>query len=145
MNTITQNNTTYTTTEILIKGKVFAVTVVIGKFNYVNVIKVSNNPFASTGKDFANFDEAARSYKSLEMKTALLKLADPQNCKFLNQIKPNTMKIKFYKIQDTQAGNIIETNLNEYSANAMVQRFEQEDKSNDIYVPDFYQIKEMED
>ncbi len=53
--------------------------------------------------------------------------------------------MKLYKIQDREAGNVIETNLNEYSANAMVQRFEQEDKSNDIYVPDFYQIKEMED
>jgi hypothetical protein len=74
MNTITENNTTYTTTEILVKGNIFAITVVIGKYNYVNVRKVTNNPFGSIGKDFANFDEAARNYKSAEMKTALLKV-----------------------------------------------------------------------
>jgi len=74
MTTITENNTTYTTTQILVKGNIFAVTVVVGKYNYINVRKVTNNPFGSIGKDFANFDEAAKNYKSAEMKTELLKI-----------------------------------------------------------------------
>ena len=55
------------------------------------------------------------------------------------------MKVKFYQVQDKEAGNIIETNLNLDAAKAMVIRFEADDKANDIYVPDFYQIVEMED
>jgi hypothetical protein len=74
MSNITKDNTTYTTTEILVKGNKFAITVVVGKYNYVNVRKITNNPFLTSGKDFANFDEAARNYKSPEMKTALLKV-----------------------------------------------------------------------
>lgn len=74
MNTFTQNNATYTTKEILVKGNIFAVTIVTGRYNYVSIRKVTNNPFGTIGKEFANFDEAARNYKSSEMKTELLKI-----------------------------------------------------------------------
>jgi hypothetical protein len=74
MTTFTENNATYTTREILVRGNVFAVTIVTGRFNYVSVRKVTNNPFGPIGKDFANFDEAIKNYKSAEMKTELLKI-----------------------------------------------------------------------
>jgi hypothetical protein len=74
MTTFTENNATYTTREILVRGNVFAVTIVTGRFNYVSIRKVTNNPFGTIGKDFANFDEAVKNYKSPEMKTELLKI-----------------------------------------------------------------------
>jgi hypothetical protein len=74
MTTFTQNNATYTTREISVRGNIFSVTVVTGKYNYVSIRKVTNNPFGTIGKDFANFTEAAKNYKSAEMKTELLKL-----------------------------------------------------------------------
>ena len=74
MNTFTQNNATYTTREISVRGNIFAVTVVSGKYNYVSIRKVTNNPFGTIGKEFANFDEAVKNYKSPEMKTELLKI-----------------------------------------------------------------------
>lgn len=74
MTTFIENNTTYTTREISVKGNIFAVTIVTGRFNYVSIRKVTNNPFGTIGKEFANFTEAAKNYKSAEMKTELLKL-----------------------------------------------------------------------
>ena len=72
--TFSQNETTYTTTRIMVKGNRYAVTVAAGVFNYVSVLKETNNPFGTCGKEFANFDAAARNYKSPEMKTELLKI-----------------------------------------------------------------------
>ena len=74
MNTFTENNATYTTREIIVKGNTYAVTVVTGKYNYVSILKLTNNPFRTIGKEFANFTEAAKNYKSPEMKTELLKI-----------------------------------------------------------------------
>lgn len=70
----TINGATYTQTDITVKGQVYRVTVVTGKYNYVSILKVSNNPFKTLGKQFANFDEATRHYKTPEMKTELLKI-----------------------------------------------------------------------
>lgn len=67
-------NTTYTSTQITVKGQIYTVTVASGLHNYVSVLKVSNNPYRTLGKQFANFDEAARHYKTPEMKTELLKI-----------------------------------------------------------------------
>jgi hypothetical protein len=72
--TFTQNEATYTTTKIDVKGNKYSVTVVTGKFNYVSVLKETNNTFGTCGKEFLNFDAATRHYKSPEMKTALLKV-----------------------------------------------------------------------
>ena len=61
------------------------------------------------------------------------------------------MKVKFYQVQDREAGNIIETNLTLEEAKELVNKFEDIDIKgywNDgvsCYVPDFYEIKEMED
>ena len=74
MKTLTENQSTYTTTEITVKGQTYAVTVVKGKFNYVNILKKSNNPFGTSGKDFKDFNEAVMNYKSAEMKVELLKI-----------------------------------------------------------------------
>ena len=53
--------------------------------------------------------------------------------------------MKFYQIQDREAGNIIETNLTLDEAIVQVARFELSDRKDFCYVPDFYQIKEMEE
>lgn len=74
MKTFTENGTTYTTTTIKVKNTEYKITVVKGNFNYINVKKVTANPFTSIGKDFANFDEASRNYKNADMKIELLKL-----------------------------------------------------------------------
>jgi hypothetical protein len=74
MKSFTENGTTYTTTKIEIKGNIYSVMVVKGKFNYINVSKLTNNPFRTIGKNFNNFDEAVLNYKSAEMKIELLKI-----------------------------------------------------------------------
>lgn len=72
MTTSTENGTTYTTTSFSIKNTEYRVMVVSGKYNYVNVCKVS--AIRSLGKDFKNFDEAAKSYKNPQIKIELLKI-----------------------------------------------------------------------
>lgn len=74
MSQITANESNYKTTEIKFAGNNYAVTVVTGRFNYINVRKLTNNPFGGIGKDFANFDAAVKHYKSPAMKTELLKI-----------------------------------------------------------------------
>jgi hypothetical protein len=68
----TVNGTTYTTTSFLIKNTEYRVMVVTGKYNYVNVCKVS--AIRSFGKDFLNFDEATKAYKNNQIKLELLKI-----------------------------------------------------------------------
>ena len=74
MTTFTNNETTYTTSKIIVKGNQYSVTVVTGLHNYINIKKLTNNPFLTLGKEFANFNEATEAYKSPEMKTELLKI-----------------------------------------------------------------------
>ncbi len=53
----------------------FEITVVSGQFNHITISK--NMPLiqrASLGKDFKTFDEAAKAYKSAEIKSALLQI-----------------------------------------------------------------------
>jgi hypothetical protein len=64
----------YTTTTFFIKNTEYRVLVVSGKYNYVNVRKVTANPFGLCGKDFKNFDEAAKAYKNPQIKLELLKV-----------------------------------------------------------------------
>jgi hypothetical protein len=52
-------------------------------------------------------------------------------------------KAKLYKIKD-MAGNVIEKNLYFSTAQSMLARFEADDMANDCFVPDFYEIVEME-
>jgi hypothetical protein len=72
METTTQNQTTYNTIEIQIGKTVFAVCSVSGKSNYVNVRKITSNPFLTVGKDFENFDQAIANYKNPKMKVELI-------------------------------------------------------------------------
>ncbi len=72
--TTTENNTTYTTNEIKIGKTIFAVTTTVGKFNYINVRKVTANPFGTMGNRFENMDEAISHYKNPTMKVELLKI-----------------------------------------------------------------------
>lgn len=67
--------TNYTTYQQVIKGNLFQIMVVTGKYNYISVTKKTNNPFGGKiGKDFKSFDEAVASYKSGEMKAFLLQV-----------------------------------------------------------------------
>lgn len=70
----TSNGSTYKTTDIKVGNIVYAVTVVSGKLNYINILKKNNNPFGNIGKDFSSFDEAQKHYKNANFKVALLKL-----------------------------------------------------------------------
>lgn len=69
------NDSIYTTKKIGVKGKVYSVLVVSGKFNYILVSQDMHYSRRGTlGREFKNFDEAVRFYKSPEMKTELLKV-----------------------------------------------------------------------
>ena len=52
--------------------------------------------------------------------------------------------MKKYKIQDREAGNVIEENLTFEQAQEMVLAFVKADKKEGNYTPEFYEIKEME-
>lgn len=53
--------------------------------------------------------------------------------------------MKTYKIQDKEAGNVIENGIEKYSlALQKLADFENEDKKEGNYTPDFYEIKEEE-
>ena len=45
-----------------------------------------------------------------------------------------------YKIQDREAGNVIETGLTFTEAQTILNKFEDTDREEGIYVPDFYEI-----
>ena len=47
-----------------------------------------------------------------------------------------------YKIQDREAGNVIETGLTLEEATKMLVQFEADDKKEGVYTPDFYEIVE---
>ena len=50
--------------------------------------------------------------------------------------------MKNYKIQDREAGNVIETGLTYEEAVNLLAKFEEEDKQDGTYTPDFYEIAE---
>ena len=52
--------------------------------------------------------------------------------------------MKTYRIQDREAGNVIETGLTLNEAEKMLHEFEETDKNECNYTPDFYEIKEEE-
>jgi len=52
------------------------------------------------------------------------------------------METKTYKIQDREAGNVIETGLTKEQAEALLNVYEGEDKKHGIFTPDFYEIVE---
>jgi hypothetical protein len=47
-----------------------------------------------------------------------------------------------YKIQDREAGNVIETGLTKEEAEKMIEKFEETDKNEGTYTPNFYEIVE---
>jgi hypothetical protein len=66
--------TTYTTFTSEIRGNKFSVLVVSGKYNYISVSKLTNNPFRTSGREFSNYDEAVKAYKTPEMKSFLFQI-----------------------------------------------------------------------
>jgi len=48
--------------------------------------------------------------------------------------------MKKYKIQDREAGNVIESGLTQKQADQMLVKFEDTDKAEGNYTPDFYEI-----
>jgi hypothetical protein len=65
------NGSTYKSVEIKVKGNIFCFMAVTGKFNYINVSKVTNNPFRTAGKVFENWEFAEANYGSPEMQMAI--------------------------------------------------------------------------
>lgn len=57
----------------------------------------------------------------------------------------NTNNMITFKIQDREAGNIIEFGLTLDEAEQFLQEFEKQDKKEGIYVPDFYEIRKDEE
>ena len=51
--------------------------------------------------------------------------------------------MKTYKIQDREAGNVIETGLSLNEAKRQLSKFEEQDKKDGYFTPDFYEIKEL--
>jgi hypothetical protein len=76
MKTIYSNDleTSYTSYEFSIKNTIYSVIVVKGNSNYINVKKVTANPWNSTGKYFNSFDAAVQNYSNAQIKTELLKI-----------------------------------------------------------------------
>lgn len=70
----TSNNTTYRSTEITVLGNRFVIVIASGKINYVQISKVTNNPYLTAGKLFTDMDAAVSHYKTPEMKLELLKI-----------------------------------------------------------------------
>jgi len=66
--------TTYTSETFEIKGNTWRVTKAQGNSNYVNVQKLTNNPYKSLGKDFESESLAIAHYKSVAMKAALIQI-----------------------------------------------------------------------
>ena len=50
-----------------------------------------------------------------------------------------------YRIQDREAGNVIERGLTEDRANELLARYEKEDQRDGTYTPDFYAIVKEEE
>ena len=51
--------------------------------------------------------------------------------------------MKSYKIQEREAGNVIETDLTIEQAERELKVFENQDKKEGTFVPNFYEIKEI--
>jgi hypothetical protein len=66
--------TTYTTYQKEIKGNVFRIITAKGTSNYVNVTKVTNNPYRGMGKDFKDFNHAQNAYKCADLKLFILEV-----------------------------------------------------------------------
>lgn len=68
-----ETETIYISRKVTVKGNIYRIGQAKGRHNYIEVCKITNNPFGGKlGKDFQTWDEATRHYKSPEMKTALL-------------------------------------------------------------------------
>lgn len=71
---MTTLTTTYQEFQFTAKGNTYGVVTAKGTTNYVAVSKLTNNPFRTAGKIFANFDKAQENYKCAEIKTALIQI-----------------------------------------------------------------------
>ena len=54
----------------------------------------------------------------------------------------NNKDMTTFTIRDREAGNVIESGLSQIEAKQKIQEFEDEDKANNEYVADFYEIAE---
>lgn len=68
------DGTEYKVYRTTFRGNTYNVMVAKGKFNYINVRKVTNNPFGTLGRDFESFDKAVLHYNSGHMKAFLLQI-----------------------------------------------------------------------
>ena len=68
------NGTKYEEKIIRVKGNDWSIMLVSGKLNYVEVFKLTNNPYGISGKRFDNMDAAIDNYTTIAMKAALMQL-----------------------------------------------------------------------
>lgn len=78
------NGSTYSSINVMIKGNIWTVMVVVGIYNYLNVLKVTNNPFGTLGKRFDNLEALVTNYKSPEMHLGILHAIYLINSNFSN-------------------------------------------------------------
>jgi len=73
ISTLKANGTMYATITKKVAGNVWNIMWVFGNANYVSVTKMTNNPaYRFGGKIYKSFEDAAKNYKSTDMKTVLM-------------------------------------------------------------------------
>ncbi len=65
------NDSTYKSVQIKVAGFTYCFMQVTGKFEYVNVNKITGRAGRSLGKDFKNWEEAEKHYTSADMHMAI--------------------------------------------------------------------------
>jgi hypothetical protein len=71
--TLRTKDAMYATSTKKVAGNMWNIMWVFGSSNYVSVTKMTNNPaYRFGGKIYKSFEDAAKNYKSPEMKTALM-------------------------------------------------------------------------
>lgn len=56
----------------------------------------------------------------------------------------NKMKTKIFVVRDREAGNIIDYVASKEEGLKLIQEYEQADRAEDIYEPNFYELAEVE-
>ncbi len=80
------NNNVYISTEFNVGKTIWAVTTCYKNDNiqYVNIFKKTNNPFASIGNDYKDFETAVEKYKNKKMKEELKQVECAMNLCFFS-------------------------------------------------------------
>lgn len=75
MNYDKPKDTTYNTVEFEVKGNTWSLTRARGRHNWIAVLKETNNPGKTLGRQFEDVEEACKHYKSPAMRVAIIQAA----------------------------------------------------------------------